>query len=118
MEKIRLRFAPFELSTNESLGFNQFREKQIKLYGDSFGLRTYPDQVCRYFFGSYSPMELPNNIENLNQLLKECPLRPLENIKLSPGPRPDCAPAAVHCEPYSDPADQPILDKITCGRIL
>jgi hypothetical protein len=117
-EKIKLRFAPFELSAQQQDEFNKFKSQQIKLYGEAFGLMKYKDQVCQYFFGSYKSMELPQGHPIVNRLLENCPLKALENIKLAPGPRPDCAPAAVHCQPFVDSTEPHPMDKIACGRIL
>lgn len=77
---------------------------------------AYEQMVCRYFFGSYSFVELPEGIEAVDRLLQRCPLKVLTNIAKAEGPRPDCAPAAVNCRPFKNRPLQHPFDKISCER--
>jgi hypothetical protein len=113
--KFRIRFAPYKLHQHTN-PFFKFRDQHEKLYGGVHGARAYERLVCNYFFGAYSFAELPEGVEELNILLKDCPLKVLNDLILADGPRPDCAPGVVHCHRSPEPPLKHPFDKISCLR--
>jgi len=117
-ELVELRFAPFRLSPFHAKKFNQFKvifEKQSAYKQTKF---QYEQLVCRYFFGSFLNTDLPENIDSIEKLLRECPLGLIDDVIIAEGPKADCAPAVVNCQRIKNNSPTHPLDKIACERVL
>ncbi len=115
---VQLRFAPYQLTPFHMKRFNKFKESFEKKYGVSQAHHfSYEQMICRYFFGSFSYVGLPIYIEELDKIIKECPLKELKDIHLASGPIADCAPAAVDCRGVTNNSPKHPLDKIACERV-
>lgn len=115
--KIRLRFAPLELSLAHQKGFSKFREEYEKKYGAVYGANSFERLMCRYYFGSYEYNSLPTGVAVVDQLLRECPLKTLEHLVSNDHPISDCAPAVVDCTKSLNQKTRHPLNRIACERI-
>lgn len=115
--KVRLRLAPFELSSAQQNGFTKFRAEYEKKYGAVYGANFFQRLLCRYHFGSYEYISLPVGVAEVDQLLRECPLKTLEHIVTNEYPMPDCAPGVIDCKKNHIEKSTHPLNKIACERI-
>ncbi len=117
-DEVVIRFAPYKLSQFHLKKFTRFKNEFEKTHGFDHTPFYYEQMVCRYYFGNYRYASLPLNVGELDSLLKECPLKSLDNLILAHGPIADCAPAAVDCKTVQKNSPKHPLDRIPCERII